>query len=1526
MSTAAQLARRKIATPKGRLNANRPSQSTSLGSGSTNTFGKPTSQPTFSNLNGGITFGGSQSFPQDTSSTNSGFNFQPPQSSTFNFGAPSSTPNPFASVNGTGGGMNTQQQDVSMESPQKKPAFGTAFGSNNTSTSNNMGSAFTFGQPAQQQANGSFAFGTAQNGTASTGGAGAGLFGRVSKPEDSQTSSNPFGQPSNTQPTFGGFGQAASTPQSAPSSFTFGQNTSTAAVSTSAPSFGFGQSTTVPQSPLPAFGGGQGNGTHATTEPPKFAFGQTPTTLQGQASGTTFTGSGSATTSSSNIFGAGNNANGQAPKTAFASSTTSPPFSFGQNQPAPTQSNPFGGFGVPKSAEPNSTTSSFGNSASIQQPAAEPEQRSASPTKSFAPTSSDSSAKAPSNPFSNLFAGSDTPPIAPVSKPSFGFGATSQPAETSSTTTASSESPAPKATFTFGATTPAPPSSESSATTQTTPGPKPSFGFGSTSQTSSASNSGEADFAPATKSPFSIGATGQQSAQSAGASEGKASETNSSSVFFGSKSESSTDHVEAQNASTAGQSVGQADQNNAQFEGTSSSARPALFGFPAQSKPASSGGLFSPVKDAAAGVGNQQQGSASNLFSTVPKTGPTSSNKRTEPAATQASSTPTLFGIGKQSETQDALTAQKATPSKPSNETPKLFQSSSNNQSQVTGHGLDQSASAASEPVKRPVYTKAPPFIPSHLDAERYREYDRNYRLHSLNAGLKRKLEDLDPRSYDFDNIIRHYVAARDSIGASLGLYTRNVAGTKRKGDRLDVDDEEPLQNKRTRSNNDQQGPSKSQPTPVFGAGITPQKSAFGPSSTSNTASQDAGSSNTTARLGGMIPEADPSSAAERPQPDGQTLNPFSLPPRSTTPPPSTTPTNSPPKKPTFEVPKFGGGNNNFMNAFGQKAKENAEKFEQSLIEKRKAEDFDSDEDDEETFRKQAEEEMRAKRAKIEAVSKGGFTPNFGVRDTSASTPLPFGAENKSPSKPSFDFGSMSGGAQKPESSKSGFSGFTKTASANPFAAFNYAETSGDHSQQGDDEEDEDSDDSNKSTKYGDEGGDEDGSESSNGSEEQGESDHQNGENIEDTDEDEDGDDNDFQAALDRSRRNANAGKSLFDRIEPNPSKPADTITNGEQKESAADSNPILQSAKNSSFPPAVWGSHIGKSTPEAPTFSPITPATGAATSAFKPPKASFNFTPTAPNTTSTPTPGASIFAGGLTKGGPVPGEGLFGSRPSTPSNAEKNGSLAKSILTSPAGTDNTWKAGAPISFANGEKNQTAPTFQFTAASPGDKDSSAPKPFGSLFGTASTEPKATETPNQVGFQFGVPASNPAPGFLGAISHLGGGSVTSSAGSSRATSPGVTDNESVATNETDETPEDPQATSLMESRAGEENESCIWEGRSKALMFVNPETAQGTKLKVNDWNSMGVGQMRVLKNKDTGKTRVVFRVEPNANILINSHLIEGVTYEKAESSKSGAVKGALIYKGNLVRWVFKVKTPEMAADLAKSMEENKNAGA
>lgn len=1344
-----------------------------------------------------------------------------------------------------------------------------------------MTSGFTFGQQAQSQSqsNGGFSFGSSQPAPAAVNG--TGLFGRSSAPEEPAQSNNLFGQPQQAPSAFTGFGQST-TPAQTASSFTFGSQTSSVPKAPE-PTFGFGQTPSVPKSQEPTFSFGQTNNNAASSstgfgfppaqtnnEPaqtPAFSFGQPAS----QAPNSPFSFGQPASTSQT----PGGN-------TAFGSSTTAAPFSFGQTQPAAPANNVFSGFNAAPAQEKQAATPLFGNQANNAQQPSE--------------TADNNTTAVQTNPFAGLFAQSKTSSQNTPSAPAFGFGA-----------------PAPKAQ-------PTPSSSSSPDLFKQQTGP--SFG------------QDPSDTSMNTASTMSAEPSETQNESTPIAKQPSASETKASTGGLFSPAASS-------NPTPA--------PTNGLFGSAPSTPAPKKplfsFGNPSQttsSEPSS--------EKPEASTSTSTTPKAKAIFGTVPNSEATTTPKSLGKDLFAGGSRSDSQGTQDKSKAQTQSSASLFTPvpsakSTPQTAKPSLFSASSTRQEESTAKG---DIAEDAEPVKRMVYTKAAPIIPSSLEAEQYREYDRNYRLHSLNVGLQKKLASLDPRSQDFDSLIRQYIASRESIGESLGLYVRNVAGMKRKGDLAEEPVTDSLQNKRQRSDDVSQSstipasftapqpkqqpftpfPSNTESSPSKSAsvlkGMIPAKtSAIGSTSSSTstpkattqfagfTASTASKPDNPFASLAAPGPEA-----SKRPS-FGKSLDTTSPPSGSTgAAVESTTPIKSPPKKPAFQVPKFGGGNTNFMAAFGAQAKASAAKLEKTLMEKRKAEEFDSEEDDEEEFNKQLEEEKRANRAKIDAIAKAGFVPSFGTTST----------------KPSFTFGSTPAPPKDASQSKFG-NPKTSGSTSNRFAAF--ADSNDELSETPQDEDEDDQDNESDEEENNEEEG-----ESSRESEEQEEDDL-----PEDEVEEGNGDTNDadykddgesesdgeefttFQKEMDRARRRdarkKNAGKSLFERIEPGPTRATESPVNGTEKEKTEEStSPIFGSAKNSTFKPGIWGSNIGHATPEKPSFSPLTPSSPQSGSTYKP-ASTFNFT-AAPATALTPTPGASIFAGGFTKGGPVPGEGMFGSRPGTPSNAENTAppsNLSKSVLASPAGTDNTWKEGNGISFGTSTGN-AAPSFKFTSASPsGAKGGPVSNPFGSLFGTNNSD-SATSEPAKLGFNFGAPAStSPAPGFLGAVSHLGGGSVASSAVSSRATSPGLTDNESVATNETEDATDDPQ-TSLMDSRSGEENETCLWEGRSKALMFVNQESAVGTKMKPNDWNSMGVGIIRLLQNKESKKTRLVFRVEPSASILINSHLVEGTEYESCPTAKNGALKGTLFYKGNLSRWVFKVKTPEMGNALAKAIKDSR----
>lgn len=582
---------------------------------------------------------------------------------------------------------------------------------------------------------------------------------------------------------------------------------------------------------------------------------------------------------------------------------------------------------------------------------------------------------------------------------------------------------------------------------------------------------------------------------------------------------------------------------------------------------------------------------------------------------------------------------------------------------------------------------------------------------------------------------------------------------------------------------------------------------------------------------------------------------------------------------PKFEVPKFGGGAGagNFMAAFAKASAENAKKFEEAAKEKRRADEFDSDEDDAEEWEKKYEEEQRAKKAKIDALAKGGFTPATG-----ASTFKPVFSFDKQTSAPTTNGSSQdasieledTGNSESGEASGSGNSGDDEQVTDD------LAEDEVDNhdAQDADDEEVED----------------------------------EEGEPIPELD----------------------PSQSLFGRIT------RDRPVQSTEK----DDVPILQPAANNSFKSGVMFGSVGKSTPDAPSFSPLTPANNPMPKGNFVPTTTFNYTPTPASVSAKSWNTSSVLGGGAVKDGPIPGEGLFGSRPSTPQPSSdidaKSTSVFGASKSSSTPSDNTWKRGSEIKFGTSSSkiDFAAPSVEVTSATPPPKEQAPP--FASLFGQSTDKNTVTNgAANSLGFNFGTinaaSSTAPAPGFLSAALHFGGG--TASGTSSRATSPGIaTDNESVATDNTEDYSNEPQAPSLMTSNAGEEEEDPIYESKANIYqMFRESDLAELEELKkqgigrgreklVAGWNIKGSGNVRVLQHRDTKKCRIVFRAEPNANILMNARLLSTAKYTSQTMGKSnGAVQFPIMGEDKKMQtWMFKVKNKNMADEMAKVLEENK----
>lgn len=571
-------------------------------------------------------------------------------------------------------------------------------------------------------------------------------------------------------------------------------------------------------------------------------------------------------------------------------------------------------------------------------------------------------------------------------------------------------------------------------------------------------------------------------------------------------------------------------------------------------------------------------------------------------------------------------------------------------------------------------------------------------------------------------------------------------------------------------------------------------------------------------------------------------------------------------KVPTFKPPTFGtGAPLNFLSQFGKTAEETAKKEK----EKRKAEDFDSDEDDEAEWERKDAEEQRAKKQKLEEAlnsEKAKFIPGEG-----------------------FALGEVDVEKQKEESTKSRRldSGSSKASGTSIFAQ--QPTTQGivsNHSIFG---HLSDVDSGAEGSKTGDADDEDDGSEEGTNDDED-KDDGFRGKRAERSSQSNDGNRSEKAAPFASSNPFSTvnsprsqspqkptseyqfSGRSLFDRISK------DESGNAIREDPAADEKKSEKASKPSLFPStsnilgqasSSSGSTIfGQSSSSTPPFSIL----GAATQS-KPSSNWFS------------QPSSSTPAANTTESG------------------------------SPQG-DHTWKPDTPIKFGS---SSDAPGFKITSPTP-----SKPS-FGGLFGSPSgNAPKETpakptssifsttpaESPSVAfGFAFGGPpktAANTLAPFSGIASN-----TTSRATSPGATTAGESANDSTADGE-DETVEHDQQIDLSSGGQGEEDEDVLFEVKAKALSFDYEK-----KL----WVSRGVGLFRVLKHRETRKTRMLLRSETIGKILLNSALLSAMKYEHA-SNKS--VKVAVAEdNGKLATWMIRVGKDEDAQKLASLLEENKS---
>ncbi|KAJ1528544.1 hypothetical protein ONE63_006950 [Megalurothrips usitatus] len=174
------------------------------------------------------------------------------------------------------------------------------------------------------------------------------------------------------------------------------------------------------------------------------------------------------------------------------------------------------------------------------------------------------------------------------------------------------------------------------------------------------------------------------------------------------------------------------------------------------------------------------------------------------------------------------------------------------------------------------------------------------------------------------------------------------------------------------------------------------------------------------------------------------------------------------------------------------------------------------------------------------------------------------------------------------------------------------------------------------------------------------------------------------------------------------------------------------------------------------------------------------------------------------------------------------------------------------------------------------------------------------------------------GFEGAGSKVFGGAVSSSSDIAKKGS-------AEAEGESGETEEfEPTAVfnpviplpSLVEVRTGEEGEDVLFEERAKLLRFDSKE-----------WKERGIGKMKVLKNKDTGKVRLLMRREQVLKVCCNHFITSDISFQKLSTSDRALTWSAQDYAEGEVRlevFALKFKTPDLMLafkDVVEDVQKN-----
>lgn len=120
---------------------------------------------------------------------------------------------------------------------------------------------------------------------------------------------------------------------------------------------------------------------------------------------------------------------------------------------------------------------------------------------------------------------------------------------------------------------------------------------------------------------------------------------------------------------------------------------------------------------------------------------------------------------------------------------------------------------------------------------------------------------------------------------------------------------------------------------------------------------------------------------------------------------------------------------------------------------------------------------------------------------------------------------------------------------------------------------------------------------------------------------------------------------------------------------------------------------------------------------------------------------------------------------------------------------------------------------------------------------------------------------------------------------------------------------------VESKTGEEGEEALYTKRAKLMQF-NPSDNE------LPYTSKGLGDIKLLKNKSTGKTRFLMRAEGGLRVILNTLVNKDVDYVKMGNGSMVRVP-VLNPETNIIdTYVIKVKTPADGEEFLKAINDAK----